>query len=143
MLLPYLRRRLNLTGIKYGCGEGGCGSCTVMVSHTHPVSKKILHYSANACLLPICSLYGAAITTVEGIGSTDSRLHPVQERIAKAHGSQCGFCSPGMVMSMYSLLRNHPEPTMEQIYEALGGNLCRCTGYRAILDGCKTFCKVN
>ncbi|CAJ0965295.1 unnamed protein product [Ranitomeya imitator] len=63
------------------------------------------------------------------------------ERIAKAHGSQCGFCSPGMVMSVYSLLRNHPEPTMEQIYEALGGNLCRCTGYRAILDGCKTLCK--
>ncbi|XP_040297422.1 aldehyde oxidase-like [Bufo bufo] len=132
---------LHLTGTKYGCGEGGCGSCTVMVSHIHPVSKKILHYSANACLLPICSLHGAAITTVEGIGSTTSRLHPVQERIAKAHGSQCGFCSPGMVMSMYSLLRNHPEPTMEQIYEALGGNLCRCTGYRAILDGCKTFCK--
>ncbi|XP_071977269.1 aldehyde oxidase-like isoform X1 [Engystomops pustulosus] len=141
MLLPYLRRKLHLTGTKYGCGEGGCGSCTVMVSHIHPVSKKILHYSANACLLPICSLYGAAITTVEGIGSTASRLHPVQERIAKSHGSQCGFCSPGMVMSMYSLLRNHPEPTMEQIYEALGGNLCRCTGYRAILDGCKTFCK--
>ncbi|XP_073407554.1 aldehyde oxidase-like isoform X2 [Dendrobates tinctorius] len=141
MLLPYLRRKLNLTGTKYGCGEGGCGSCTVMISHTHPVSKKIHHYSANACLLPICSLYGAAITTVEGIGGTTSRLHPVQERIAKAHGSQCGFCSPGMVMSIYSLLRNHPEPTMEQIYEALGGNLCRCTGYRAILDGCKTLCK--
>ncbi|XP_069839452.1 aldehyde oxidase 1-like [Dendropsophus ebraccatus] len=140
-LLPYLRRKLNLTGTKYGCGEGGCGSCTVMVSHVHPVSKKIIHYSANACLLPICALYGAAVTTVEGIGSTTSRLHPVQERIAKAHGSQCGFCSPGMVMSMYSLLRNHPEPTMEQIYDALGGNLCRCTGYRAILDGCKTFCK--
>ncbi|XP_056392196.1 aldehyde oxidase-like isoform X2 [Hyla sarda] len=141
MLLPYLRRKLNLTGTKYGCGEGGCGSCTVMVSRIHPVSKKIIHYSANACLLPICALYGAAVTTAEGIGSTTNRLHPVQERIAKAHGSQCGFCSPGMVMSMYSLLRNHPEPTMEQIYEALGGNLCRCTGYRAILDGCKTFCK--
>ncbi|XP_073502610.1 aldehyde oxidase-like isoform X1 [Phyllobates terribilis] len=141
MLLPYLRRKLNLTGTKYGCGEGGCGSCTVMVSHIHPVSKKIRHYSANACLLPVCSVYGAAITTVEGIGGTTSRLHPVQERIAKAHGSQCGFCSPGMVMSVYSLLRNHPEPTMEQIYEALGGNLCRCTGYRAILDGCKTLCK--
>ncbi|XP_075687633.1 aldehyde oxidase-like [Rhinoderma darwinii] len=133
--------KVKLTGTKYGCGEGGCGSCTVMVSHIHPVSKKILHYSANACLLPVCCLYGAAVTTVEGIGSTTSRLHPVQERIAKAHGSQCGFCSPGMVMSIYSLLRNHPQPSMEQIYEALGGNLCRCTGYRAILDGCKTFCK--
>ncbi|XP_077304768.1 aldehyde oxidase-like [Lithobates pipiens] len=141
MLLPYLRRKLHLTGTKYGCGGGDCGSCTVMISHIHPVSKKIIHHSANACLVPICSLYGAAVTTVEGIGSTATRLHPVQERIAKAHGSQCGFCSPGMVMSMYSLLRNHPEPTLEQIYEALGGNLCRCTGYRPIVDGCKTFCK--
>ncbi|KAM5153274.1 aldehyde oxidase 1-like [Mantella aurantiaca] len=141
MLLPYLRRKLRLTGTKYGCGGGGCGSCTVMISHIHPVSKKIIHYSANACLLPICSLYHAAVTTVEGIGSTATSLHPVQERIAKAHGSQCGFCSPGMVMSMYSLLRNHPEPTVEQIYETLGGNLCRCTGYRPIIDGCKTFCK--
>ncbi|XP_063789037.1 aldehyde oxidase 1-like isoform X2 [Pseudophryne corroboree] len=141
MLLPYLRRKLHLTGTKYGCGGGGCGSCTVMVSHIHPVSKKILHYSVNACLLPVCVLHGVAVTTVEGIGSTTPRMHPVQERIAKAHGSQCGFCSPGMVMSMYSLLRTHPEPTMEQIYEALGGNLCRCTGYRPILDGCQTFCK--
>ncbi|KAM8934726.1 LOW QUALITY PROTEIN: aldehyde oxidase-like [Pelodytes ibericus] len=140
MLLPYLRKQLLLTGTKYGCGGGGCGACTVMVSLVHPVSKNILHYSANACLLPICSLHGAAVTTVEGIGSTTTRLHPVQERIAKAHGSQCGFCTPGMVMSMYTLLRNHPEPTMDQIYEALGGNLCRCTGYRPIVDGCKTFC---
>ncbi|KAM9305621.1 aldehyde oxidase-like [Gastrophryne carolinensis] len=140
MLLPFLRRKLLLTGTKYGCGGGGCGACTVMVSLIHPVTKKILHYSANACLIPICSLHGTAITTVEGIGSTTTRLHPVQERIAKAHGSQCGFCTPGMVMSMYSLLRNHPEPTIENIYEALGGNLCRCTGYRPIVDGCKTFC---
>ncbi|KAM4698824.1 aldehyde oxidase-like isoform 2-T2 [Rhinophrynus dorsalis] len=143
LLLPYLRKNLLLTGTKYGCGGGGCGACTVMVSTIHPVSKKILHYSANACLLPICSLHGAAVTTVEGIGSTTTRLHPVQERIAKAHGSQCGFCTPGMVMSVYTLLRNHPEPTMEQIYEALGGNLCRCTGYRPILDGYRTFCNKN
>lgn len=140
MLLPYLRKNLLLTGTKYGCGGGGCGACTVMVSTINPITKMIIHYSANACLLPICSLHGAAITTVEGIGSTTSRLHPVQERIAKAHGSQCGFCTPGMVMSMYSLLRNHPQPTIQQINEALGGNLCRCTGYRPIVDGCRTFC---
>uniref|UniRef100_A0A8C2TUD2 Aldehyde oxidase 1 n=1 Tax=Coturnix japonica TaxID=93934 RepID=A0A8C2TUD2_COTJA len=99
------------------------------------------HYSANACLLPICSLYGMAVTTVEGVGSTRTRIHPVQERLAKCHGSQCGFCTPGMVMSIYSLLRNHPEPTSEQMTAALAGNLCRCTGYRPILDACKTFCK--
>ncbi|CAH2306010.1 aldehyde oxidase [Pelobates cultripes] len=149
MLLPYLRKQhilscyLRLSGTKYGCGEGGCGSCTVMISTIHPISKKIIHFAANACLLPVCSLHGTAVTTVEGIGSTTTRLHPVQERIAKAHGSQCGFCSPGIVMSIYALLRNHPEPTMDQIYEALGGNLCRCTGYRPIVESCKTFCKAN
>ncbi|KAE8580253.1 hypothetical protein XENTR_v10024373 [Xenopus tropicalis] len=141
MLLPYLRRNLHLTGTKYGCGGGGCGACTVMISTVHPVSKKIIHYPALACLLPICSLYGNAVTTTEGIGNSTTKLHPVQERIAKAHGSQCGFCTPGMVMSIYTLLRNHPEPTMEQILSALSGNLCRCTGYRPILDGCKTFSK--
>ncbi|KFO15473.1 Aldehyde oxidase, partial [Balearica regulorum gibbericeps] len=141
MLLSYLRKRLHLTGTKYACGGGGCGACTVMISTYEPTSKKIRHYSANACLLPICSLYGAAVTTVEGIGSTKTRVHPVQERLAKCHGSQCGFCTPGMVMSIYTLLRNHPEPTSEQMIAALAGNLCRCTGYRPILDACKTFCK--
>ncbi|KAM4601996.1 aldehyde oxidase 6 isoform 2-T2 [Polymixia lowei] len=141
MLLSYLREKLRLTGTKYGCGGGGCGACTVMVSRYQPGTKTTLHYSANACLLPVCQLHGAAVTTVEGIGSTKTRLHPVQERIAKAHGSQCGFCTPGMVMSMYSLLRSRPQPTLEDITEALAGNLCRCTGYRPIVDGCKTFCQ--
>ncbi|NXA53781.1 AOXA oxidase, partial [Nothocercus julius] len=130
-----------LTGTKYSCGGGGCGACTVMISTYEPASKKIQHYSANACLLPICSLYGKAVTTVEGVGSTETRVHPVQERLAKCHGSQCGFCTPGMVMSIYTLLRNHPAPTLEQITAALAGNLCRCTGYRPILDACKTFCE--
>ncbi|XP_053140097.1 aldehyde oxidase isoform X2 [Hemicordylus capensis] len=141
MLLPYLRKSLRLTGTKSGCGGGGCGACTVMISRYEPVTKKIVHYSANACLIPICSLYGTAVITVEGIGTTKTRIHPVQERIAKSHGSQCGFCTPGMVMSIYALLRNQPEPTSEQITEALAGNLCRCTGYRPIIDGCNTFCK--
>ncbi|XP_077369194.1 aldehyde oxidase 6 [Festucalex cinctus] len=140
-LLSFLRQKLRLTGTKYGCGGGGCGACTVMVSRYRPANKTIFHYSANACLLPLCQLHGAAITTVEGIGSTKTRIHPVQERIAKAHGSQCGFCTPGMVMSMYTLLRNNPQPSLEDITQALAGNLCRCTGYRAIIDGCRTFCQ--
>ncbi|KAM9037159.1 aldehyde oxidase [Sarcophilus harrisii] len=143
MLLSYLRKKLRLTGTKYGCGGGGCGACTVMISRYDPGTKKIRHYSANACLLSICSLYGTAVTTVEGIGNTKTRIHPVQERIAKCHGTQCGFCSPGMVMSLYSLLRNIPKPSMDQLMEALGGNLCRCTGYRPIVDACKTFCKTT
>ncbi|XP_031708232.1 aldehyde oxidase 6 isoform X2 [Anarrhichthys ocellatus] len=141
MLLSFLREKLRLTGTKYGCGGGGCGACTVMVSRHQPATKTITHYAANACLLPLCQLHGAAVTTVEGIGSTKTRVHPVQERIAKAHGSQCGFCTPGMVMSMYALLRNKPQPTMEDITQALAGNLCRCTGYRPIVDGCRTFCQ--
>ncbi|XP_032335984.1 LOW QUALITY PROTEIN: aldehyde oxidase 4 [Camelus ferus] len=139
-LLFYLRKVLRLTGTKYGCGGGGCGACTVMVSRYDPKTKKIHHFPVTACLVPICLLYGAAVTTVEGVGSIRTRIHPVQERLAKCHGTQCGFCSPGMVMSIYTLLRNHPEPTPAQITEALGGNLCRCTGYRPIVESGKTFC---
>ncbi|XP_012887157.1 PREDICTED: aldehyde oxidase 4-like [Dipodomys ordii] len=139
-LLFYLRNVLHLTGTKYACGGGGCGACTVMLSRYNSKTKKIHHYPATACLVPICSLYGAAVTTVEGVGSIKTRIHPVQERLAKCHGTQCGFCSPGMVMSIYTLLRNHPEPTPGQITEALGGNLCRCTGYRPIVESGKTFC---
>ncbi|XP_047727079.1 aldehyde oxidase [Prionailurus viverrinus] len=139
-LLNFLRKIVRLTGTKYACGRGGCGACTVMVSKHDPVSAKIRHFSITACLVPICSLYGAAVTTVEGIGSINTRLHPVQERIARSHGTQCGFCTPGMVMSMYTLLRNHLQPSEEQLMEALGGNLCRCTGYRPILESGRTFC---
>uniref|UniRef100_A0ABM5EPP6 aldehyde oxidase n=1 Tax=Pogona vitticeps TaxID=103695 RepID=A0ABM5EPP6_9SAUR len=139
LLLNYLRKGLRLTGTKYGCGIGGCGACTVMVSMYNPDTKKIRHFPANSCLLPLCSLHGAAVTTVEGVGTTQTKLHPIQERLAKCHGSQCGFCTPGMVMSMYSLLRNQPEPSMEQIAVSLDGNLCRCTGYRAIIDSFSAF----
>ncbi|XP_030901675.2 aldehyde oxidase-like isoform X1 [Melopsittacus undulatus] len=139
LLLYYLRKKLRLSGTKYGCGVGGCGACTVMISTYDPVAKQIQHHPANSCLLPICSLHGAAVTTVEGVGSIKARIHPIQERLAKCHGSQCGFCTPGMVMSIYALLRNHVRPSMEQIISALDGNLCRCTGYRPIIDSCMSF----
>uniref|UniRef100_A0A9L0KDC8 2Fe-2S ferredoxin-type domain-containing protein n=1 Tax=Equus asinus TaxID=9793 RepID=A0A9L0KDC8_EQUAS len=122
ILVNYIQSiNLRLTGTKYACGRGGCGACTVMVSKHDPVSRKIRHFSVTACLVPICSLYGAAVTTVEGVGSIKTRLHPVQERIAKSHGTQCRFCTPGMVMSMYTLLRNLPQPSEEQLMGALGG----------------------
>ncbi|XP_075719550.1 xanthine dehydrogenase/oxidase [Rhinoderma darwinii] len=140
-LLTYLRRKLGLNGTKLGCGEGGCGACTVMISRYCIFHEKILHYAVNACLAPVCSLNSASVTTVEGIGSTKTRLHPIQERIAKSHGSQCGFCTPGIVMSLYALLRNTPQPNMEEIEDAFQGNLCRCTGYRPILQGFRTFAK--
>ncbi|KAK5644720.1 hypothetical protein RI129_006020 [Pyrocoelia pectoralis] len=138
-LLYYLRNKLRLCGTKLGCAEGGCGACTVMVSKYDRKQDKVIHLAVNACLAPVCAMHGLAVTTVEGIGSTKTKLHPVQERIAKAHGSQCGFCTPGIVMSMYSLLRNMGKPTMKDLEVAFQGNLCRCTGYRAIIEGYKTF----
>ncbi|XP_029159752.1 xanthine dehydrogenase-like [Nylanderia fulva] len=138
-LLWYLRYKLGLTGTKLGCAEGGCGACTVMISRFDRTTGRIIHLAVNACLTPICAVHGLAVTTVEGIGSTKTKLHPVQERIAKAHGSQCGFCTPGIVMSMYALLRSIPKPTMENLEIAFQGNLCRCTGYRPIIEGFKTF----
>uniref|UniRef100_A0A8C0V931 Xanthine dehydrogenase/oxidase n=1 Tax=Cyanistes caeruleus TaxID=156563 RepID=A0A8C0V931_CYACU len=123
---------------KLGCGEGGCGACTVMISKYDPFRKKILHHTANACLFPICALHHVAVTTVEGIGNTKSRLHPAQERIAKSHGSQCGFCTPGIVMSMYTLLRNNPEPHMEDIEDAFQGNIHSPAG---VQPGRTVFCK--
>ncbi|ELU12941.1 hypothetical protein CAPTEDRAFT_198744 [Capitella teleta] len=142
-LLRYLRDKLRLTGTKLGCAEGGCGACTVMVSTYDAQSDAIRHFSMNACLAPLCAMHGLAVTTVEGIGSTRSKLHPVQERLARLHGSQCGFCTPGIIMSMYALLRNHPVPSAQLMEEAFEGNLCRCTGYRPILDGFKTFTKLD
>ncbi|CAH0581385.1 unnamed protein product [Chrysodeixis includens] len=138
-LLWYLRKKLRLTGTKLGCAEGGCGACTVMVSKYNRTEKKVVHLAVNACLAPVCAMHGLAVTTVEGIGSTKTRLHPVQERIAKAHGSQCGFCTPGIVMSMYTLLRSNSSITYNDMEVAFQGNLCRCTGYRAIIEGYKTF----
>ncbi|XP_041353247.1 xanthine dehydrogenase/oxidase-like [Gigantopelta aegis] len=140
-LLQYVRNRLHLTGSKLGCGEGGCGACTVMVSSYGQHRDQIIHLSVNACLAPICSLHGMAVTTVEGIGSTKTRLHPVQEQLANAHGTQCGFCTPGIVMSMYTLLRNNPRPTQKEMESYFDGNLCRCTGYRPILQGFQSFTK--
>lgn len=141
-LLTYLRENLRLCGTKLGCGEGGCGACTVMLSRVDRSSGTVEHFSANACLTPVCAVHGMAVTTVEGIGNTRSRLHPVQERIAKAHGSQCGFCTPGFVMSMYALLRASDEPpSMRELEVAFQGNLCRCTGYRPIIEGYRTFTK--
>ncbi|KAL7799885.1 xanthine dehydrogenase [Trichoderma ceciliae] len=136
-VLEYLRG-VGLTGTKLGCGEGGCGACTIVVSQYNPTTKKIYHASVNACLAPLVSLDGKHVVTIEGIGNTE-RPHPAQERVAKSHGSQCGFCTPGIVMSLYALLRNNSTPTQDEVEEAFDGNLCRCTGYRSILDAAHTF----
>eukprot|EP00126_Sphaerothecum_destruens_P011310 Sdes_comp20895_c0_seq2m18032 len=138
-LLSFLRNDLGLTGTKLGCGEGACGACTVTLSSYDICSQKVVHKAINACLAPLASVHGCSITTVEGIGSSTSSLHPIQERIAIYSGSQCGFCTPGIVMSMYSLLCNKPAPSSNDIEDAFDGNLCRCTGYRPILSAFQTF----
>jgi len=136
-LLEYLRG-IGLTGTKLGCAEGGCGACTVVVSQYNPTTKKLYHASVNACLAPLVSVDGKHVITIEGIGNV-KRPHPTQERIAKGNGSQCGFCTPGIVMSLYALLRNDSSPSEHDVEEAFDGNLCRCTGYRPILDAAQTF----
>ncbi|WIA42814.1 hypothetical protein OEZ86_008746 [Tetradesmus obliquus] len=138
-LLQWLRES-GLTGTKLGCGEGGCGACTVMLSHWE--GGRVQHRAVNACLCPLYAAEGMHVVTVEGIGSVRDGLHPVQAALANSHGSQCGFCTPGFVMSMYSLLRGvaaegREAPSEEEIEECLAGNLCRCTGYRPILDAFK------
>ncbi|CAG9938791.1 unnamed protein product [Clonostachys rosea f. rosea IK726] len=147
-------RGIGLTGTKLGCGEGGCGACTIVVSQYNPTTKKIYHASINACLAPLVSLDGKHVITVEGIGSS-KRPHAIQERFAKGDCSQCGFCTPGFIASAYALLRNNEAPTDEDIEEAFDGNLCRCTGYFSIGETTRTFsvdrvcgkgadcCKVN
>ena len=136
-LLEYLRG-IGLTGTKLGCAEGGCGACTVVISQYNPTTKDIYHASVNACLAPLISVDGKHVITVEGIGNVKDP-HPTQERIALGSGSQCGFCTPGIVMSLYALLRNDPEPSELAVEEAFDGNLCRCTGYRPILDAAQSF----
>ncbi|XP_038878581.1 xanthine dehydrogenase 1-like [Benincasa hispida] len=142
-LLEYLRDN-GLTGTKLGCGEGGCGACTVMVSSYDANFKKCMHYAVNACLAPLYSVEGMHVITVEGLGSHKRGLHPIQESLASAHGSQCGFCTPGFIMSIYALLRSSKSsPSEEQIEECLAGNLCRCTGYRPIIDAFRVFAKTD
>jgi len=135
-LLSYLRNE-GLTGTKLGCGEGGCGACTVMLTNIDD-NGNIIHYNVNACLTPLASCDGLAITTIEGLGNIKDGLHPVQERLAENHGSQCGFCTPGIIMSMHTQLKCNPNSSTHDMEDCMDGNLCRCTGYRPILDAAKS-----
>lgn len=138
-LIAYLRsKNIHLVGTKLGCGEGGCGACTVAVIKKNPLTGEKECLAINSCLARLCALDGCHIQTVEGIGSVEAP-HPVQKAISEENGSQCGFCSPGIVMSLYSTLQSNPNPTLHDIEESLDGNLCRCSGYRSILDAGKTF----
>eukprot|EP00529_Nitzschia_sp_RCC80_P006848 CAMPEP_0113519712 /NCGR_PEP_ID=MMETSP0014_2-20120614/43682_1 /TAXON_ID=2857 /ORGANISM="Nitzschia sp." /LENGTH=1505 /DNA_ID=CAMNT_0000417481 /DNA_START=371 /DNA_END=4888 /DNA_ORIENTATION=- /assembly_acc=CAM_ASM_000159 len=135
-LLSFLREELLLKGSKLGCAEGGCGACTVMISKRDPKSGELKHISVNACLMPALAADGCHITTIEGVGSVKGdNLHPIQKAMVEMHGSQCGFCTPGIIVSIYSLYANNCST--KQIEEHMDGNLCRCTGYRPIWDAAR------
>ncbi|MDE2607411.1 MAG: xanthine dehydrogenase small subunit [Burkholderiales bacterium] len=135
-LLELLREDLACTGTKEGCGEGDCGACTVVLGEA--VDGRLQYRAVNSCIRLAHSVDGMALWTVEDLAAADGTLHPAQEAMVQCHGSQCGFCTPGFVMSLFGTYQNHvckDEPvTRELAQEELSGNLCRCTGYRPILD---------
>ena len=132
-VLQYLREDLGMTGTKEGCAEGDCGACTVVVVEVERGGDGIELKPINSCIQFLPTLDGKELITVEGLQGAGGGLHPVQQAMVEQHGSQCGFCTPGFVMSLFVLYRTTPHPTRQQIDDALSGNLCRCTGYRPII----------
>ena len=121
-LLSVLRNRLGLTGTKYGCGEGQCGACTVLIDGR----------SVRSCLIPAATVANKKIITIEGLG-TNGNLHPLQQAFLDEEAFQCGYCTPGMIMSAHALLSTNPGPTEEQIIQHINGNICRCGTYPRIV----------
>lgn len=122
-LLDVLRDHFGLKGTKEGCGEGSCGACVVLVDG----------YTVNSCLCPIANVDGKEVVSIEGFSKT-KRYRVIADAFADQGGSQCGFCTPGMILASECLLAHNPHPSADEIRESLSGNLCRCTGYRAIID---------
>jgi carbon-monoxide dehydrogenase small subunit len=123
LLVHYLRETLNLTGTHIGCDTSQCGACVVVINGK----------SVKSCTTLAARCDGVSVTTIEGLASADGQLHPLQEGFWECHGLQCGFCTPGMIMSAYDLLKQNPNPTDDEIRHGLEGNLCRCTGYHNIV----------
>jgi xanthine dehydrogenase small subunit len=143
-LLQHLREDLHCTGTKEGCAEGDCGACTVVIGDLK--DGKVDLKTVNSCIQLLPTLDGKAVFTVEDLKQPDGALHPVQQAMVECHGSQCGFCTPGFVMSLWSLYLkqegNSQPPGRKEIDDALSGNLCRCTGYRPIIDAAKRMCEL-
>ncbi len=127
MLLEVLRDTFELTGTKEGCGQGECGACTVLIDGV----------SINSCLYPVFEVEGKSVTTIEGLVGEGGKLHPIQEAFVENGGIQCGFCSPGMILSAKALLDENATPGEDEIKKGISGNLCRCTGYVQIIDSIK------
>ena len=122
-LIDVIRDVLHLNGTKEGCGEGSCGACVVLIDGK----------SVNSCLLPVANVIGHEIVTIEGLWET-KEFDVLQKAFAETNGQQCGFCTPGMIIAAYSLLKSNPHPTEKEVREKMSGNLCRCTGYQAIVQ---------
>jgi carbon-monoxide dehydrogenase small subunit len=127
LLSDFIRHELGLTGTHVGCEHGVCGACTILVDGV----------AVRSCLLFAPQASGCALSTIEGLAPAPDRLDPLQEAFREAHGLQCGFCTPGILMTMKAFLAEHPDPSEAEIREALSGNLCRCTGYQQIVEAVK------
>ena len=140
-LLNFIRLKIKKTGTKEGCAEGGCGACTVVLVE---LKKNTLTYKAiNACISFVTILQGKQLILVEDLLNNNGSLHPVQKAMVDYHGSQCGFCTPGFVMSLFALTKDYSSYTEENIKDSISGNLCRCTGYRPIVDAAKSLNNKN
>ena len=140
-LLNFIRTELKKTGTKEGCAEGGCGACTVVIGELK--NNNIIYKAINSCITFVPYLHGKQLLVVENLSNSNSSPHPVQDAMVKFHGSQCGFCTPGFVMSLFSMYKNHSSYSSELITDAISGNLCRCTGYRPIIDAAKSLNKIK
>ena len=133
-VLEYLREGLHRTGTKEGCAEGDCGACTVVLGELAADGSRVDYRAVNSCIRFLPTIDGQELVTVESLPAPDGELHPVQQAMVDCHGSQCGFCTPGFVMSLFALYLQNDSPTREEVVDALSGNLCRCTGYRPIIE---------
>ncbi len=127
LLSDFLRHELHLTGTHVGCEHGVCGCCTVLLNGE----------AVRSCLMLAVQSDGMALTTIEGMAGVNSELHPIQQAFQEKHGLQCGFCTPGIIMTVHAMLHEHPDPSEEEIRHELSGNLCRCTGYQNIVEAVK------
>ena len=136
ILLNYIRTNLKKTGTKEGCAEGGCGACTVVLGELK--NNEINYKAINSCITFLPTLQGKQLILVEDLTSKDGSLHPVQEAMVNCHGSQCGFCTPGFVMALFSMFKKHSKFNEDVIKDSIAGNLCRCTGYQPIIKAAKS-----
>jgi xanthine dehydrogenase small subunit len=140
-ILNFVRTKLGKTGTKEGCAEGGCGACTIVLGELK--KSKIIYKAINACIAFVPTLAGKQLILVEDLVSGDGSLHPIQKAMIDYHGSQCGFCTPGFVMSLFAMYKNYSFYKDDIIRDSISGNLCRCTGYRPIIDAAKSLNKIS